>query len=107
MFQPMALTVVFALVAASVFSLTFVPAMVALCMTGRVREGETCSCGGRSGCMHPWCTLAVRLRYVVVPVAIAGFAGALVLFGRLGQEFMPTLDEHDLLVQPIRIPALV
>ena len=40
MFQPMALTVIFALVAAFVLSLTFVPAMVALCIRGRVRERE-------------------------------------------------------------------
>ena len=40
MFHPMAMTVIFALVAAFVLSLTFVPAMVALCIRGRVREGD-------------------------------------------------------------------
>jgi cobalt-zinc-cadmium resistance protein CzcA len=106
MFQPMALTVVFALVAASLLSLTFVPAMVALCMTGRMREGDNLFMRGAKWLYAPVVRLAVRLRYVVVPVAIAAFAGALVLFGRLGQEFVPTLDEHDLLVQPIRIPSI-
>ena len=41
MFQPMALTVIFALVAASILSLTFVPAMVALCLRGQVREQDS------------------------------------------------------------------
>ena len=38
MFQPMALTVIFALAAAFVLSLTFVPAMIAIVVTGRVQE---------------------------------------------------------------------
>ena len=106
MFQPMALTVVFALVAASLLSLTFVPAMVALCMTGRMREGENLLMRGAKRLYAPVVTRAVRLRYVVVPVAVAAFAAALMLFGRLGQEFVPTLDEHDLLIQPIRMPSI-
>ena len=40
MFQPMALTVIFALLAAFVLSLTFVPAMVALCIRGRCTGGR-------------------------------------------------------------------
>ena len=106
MFQPMALTVVFALVAASLLSMTFVPAMVALCMRGRVREGDNLVMRGAKRLYAPVVRLAVRLRYVVVPVAVAAFVGSLVLFGRLGQEFIPTLDEHDLLIQPIRIPSI-
>ena len=38
MFEPMALTVIFALVAAFVLSLTFVPALIAIVVTGRVQE---------------------------------------------------------------------
>jgi cobalt-zinc-cadmium resistance protein CzcA len=106
MFQPMALTVVFALVAASILSMTFVPAMVALCMTGRMREEDNLFMRGAKRLYAPVVSLAVRFRYVVVPVAVAAFVGSLVLFGRLGQEFIPTLDEHDLLVQPIRIPSI-
>lgn len=40
MFHPMAITVIMALVGAFILSLTFIPAMVAICMTGRVREKE-------------------------------------------------------------------
>jgi cobalt-zinc-cadmium resistance protein CzcA len=106
MFQPMALTVVFALIAASLLSMTFVPAMVALCMRGRIREGDNLVMRGAKRLYAPVVKLAVRLRYVVVPVAVAAFVGSVVLFGRLGQEFIPTLDEHDLLIQPIRIPSI-
>ena len=55
MFTPMAMTVIFALVAAFVLSLTFVPAMVALCIRGRVTEQEMCSCAWPSGSMRLCC----------------------------------------------------
>jgi len=106
MFHPMAMTVIFALAAAFVLSLTFVPAMVALCIRGRVREKENVLVRFAKWVYLPIVTLALRLRYLIVPLAIAGFIGSLFLFMRLGQEFAPTLDEHDLLIQPIRIPSI-
>ena len=50
-------------------------------------------------------TVALRLRYVVVPLAVAAFIGSLLLFGRLGQEFVPTLDEQDIAMHAMRIPS--
>ena len=47
----------------------------------------------------PVLRLALRLRYIVVPLAVAAFGGAVLLFGTLGQEFVPTLDEQDLAIQ--------
>jgi cobalt-zinc-cadmium resistance protein CzcA len=105
MFHPMAMTVIFALVAAFVLSLTFVPAMVALCIRGRVREGDNVLIRLAKRLYEPVVRLALRLRYVVVPLAVAAFVGALLLFGRLGQEFVPTLDEQDLAIQALRIPS--
>ena len=56
MFEPMALTVIIALVAAFVLSLTFVPAMIALLVTGSVqREGKFRSSAAPSGCMSRCC----------------------------------------------------
>jgi cobalt-zinc-cadmium resistance protein CzcA len=55
MFKPMAMTVIFALVAAFLLSLTFVPAMVALCITGRVKEKTTCWYGWQNGSTPRWC----------------------------------------------------
>jgi len=105
MFHPMAMTVILALVAAFVLSLTFVPAMVALCIRGRVREGDNILIRLAKHIYAPVVRLALRLRYVVASLAIAAFIGALLLFGRLGQEFVPTLDEQDLAIQALRIPS--
>jgi cobalt-zinc-cadmium resistance protein CzcA len=105
MFHPMAMTVILALVSAFVLSLTFVPAMVALCIRGQVKEGDNILIRWAKRAYAPVLTLALRLRYAVVLLAVAAFGGALLLFGRLGQEFIPTLDEQDLAVQAFRIPS--
>ena len=105
MFQPMALTVIFALTAAFVLSLTFVPAMVAIFVTGRVRERENIAIGWAKRLYEPVVGWVLRLRYLVVVGAGAIFLGSLLLFRTLGQEFAPTLTELDFLVHAIRIPS--
>jgi cobalt-zinc-cadmium resistance protein CzcA len=105
MFTPMAMTVIFALVAAFVLSLTFVPAMVALCIRGRVNEQENVLVRLAKWAYAPVLRLALRLRYVVVPLTVAAFVGAVLLFGTLGQEFVPTLDEQDIAAHAMRIPS--
>src|SRR5262245_29311536 len=105
MFTPMAMTVIFALVAAFVLSLTFVPAMVALCIRGRVTEKENVLMRLAKWVYAPVLRLALRLRFLVVPLAVAAFVGAVLLFGTLGQEFVPTLDEQDIAAHAMRIPS--
>jgi cobalt-zinc-cadmium resistance protein CzcA len=105
MFHPMALTVIFALIAAFILSLTFVPAMVALCIRGRVTEKDMFLVRWAKALYAPVVRVAVKMRYAVVGAAIAAFAGAVVLFSNLGQEFVPTLDEKDIAMHAMRIPS--
>ncbi|MBL8859850.1 MAG: CusA/CzcA family heavy metal efflux RND transporter [Planctomycetes bacterium] len=105
MFHPMALTVIFALIAAFILSLTFVPAMVALCIRGRVTEKDMFLVRWAKALYAPVVRVAVKMRYAVVGAAMAAFAGALLLFGTLGQEFVPTLDEKDIAMHAMRIPS--
>jgi cobalt-zinc-cadmium resistance protein CzcA len=105
MFHPMALTVIFALIAAFILSLTFVPAMVALCIRGRVTEKDMFLVRWAKALYAPVVRVAVKMRYAVVGAAVAAFAGALLLFGTLGQEFVPTLDEKDIAMHAMRIPS--
>jgi cobalt-zinc-cadmium resistance protein CzcA len=105
MFTPMATTVIFALVAAFVLSLTFVPAMVALFVRGEIRDEESAIVRYAQRAYRPALTAALRRRGAVIAVAVALFGGSLALATRLGQEFVPTLSELDLLVQAYRIPS--
>jgi heavy metal efflux system protein len=105
MFQPMALTVILALVSAFVLSLTVVPALLALVVRGRVEEKENLLVRQAKRAYAPVLSWALAHRGRVVGVAVALFAGALLLFQRLGQEFVPTLDEKDFALHAIRIPS--
>jgi len=105
MFHPMAITVVIALTAAMVLSLTFVPAAVALFVGGRVQEKESPVMRGARRLYQPALDAALRLRVAfvagaVVLVVIAGFAAS-----RMGSEFVPNLDEGDIALHALRIPG--
>jgi cobalt-zinc-cadmium resistance protein CzcA len=105
MFHPMALTVIFALLSAFVLSLTFVPAMVAILVRGKVTEAEMPPVRWARAAYAPILAIAVRRRRQVVVAATVVLAAAAILFTRLGQEFVPTLDEKDLAMNAIRIPS--
>ncbi|HMO18751.1 MAG TPA: CusA/CzcA family heavy metal efflux RND transporter [Oligoflexia bacterium] len=105
MFYPMAFTVILALFAAMVLSVTFIPAMVALLVTGRVSEKENFLIVISKRLYGPALKWSLRFRYPVVGAATLAFLLSLLLFGRLGQEFIPTLDEKDLALQAMRIPS--
>lgn len=103
MFHPMAATVVMALLAALVLSLTLVPAAVALFMTGKISEKESKVITLSKSLYQPLLLLALKLRYLVVIAASALVAVAIWLASSLGTEFIPQLNEEDILLQAIRI----
>jgi cobalt-zinc-cadmium resistance protein CzcA len=105
MFRPMAMTVIFALVAAFVLSLTFIPAMAAIGLGGKIQEKENLLVRGAKRVYEPTLRAVLRLRWAVVGVAVAAFAGSLALFTTFGQEFVPTLDEKDLAMHAMRIAS--
>ena len=105
MFHPMAMTVILALVSAFILSMTFIPAMVAIIVRGRVKEKKNLLMRIAERAYEPSLKLVLQYKFTVILAAVAVFASSLLLFGRLGQEFVPTLDEKDLLVQPARIPS--
>jgi cobalt-zinc-cadmium resistance protein CzcA len=104
MFHPMALTVLLALGAAFVFSLTFVPAAVAVFITGRVREHGKVIARIQTGYGM---LLRSILRYprTVIVAALCFFISSLMIFTRLGAEFIPSLDEGDIALHAMRIPG--
>jgi heavy metal efflux system protein len=104
-FTPMALTVLIALVAAFVLSLTFVPAMIATFVTGRVSEGDNALVRVLKAAYRPVLCGAIRspITFIVGALVVLGIAGALAT--RLGQEFTPTLDEKNIVMEARRIPS--
>jgi cobalt-zinc-cadmium resistance protein CzcA len=105
MFTPMALAVIMALLAALVLSLTFVPAAVALFLTGKIEEKDNFIVRNAKRIYEPVLETALRLRVVFVTGAVALVVACGWLATRMGSEFIPSLDEGDLAVQALRIPG--
>ncbi|MES2473158.1 MAG: CusA/CzcA family heavy metal efflux RND transporter [Pseudomonadota bacterium] len=105
MFHPMAITVVMALTAALVLSLTFVPAAVALFVTGRVAEKESPLMGWARRVYEPALAAVLRHRLAVLAGALVIVLAAAFTASRMGSEFIPTLDEGDVALHALRIPG--
>ena len=105
MFTPMALTVLMALTGASILSLTFVPAAVALLVTGRVSEHENFFMRGARRIYTPLLAASIRNRFGVAAIAVLLVVVCGIAATRMGGEFIPSLDEGDASMEVVRIPG--
>ncbi len=105
MFEPMALTVIIALVFAFILSLTFIPAAIAIWLSKRVEEKESRVVTFLRQRYEPGLDAAMRRPTLTIGIAIGALALAGAAFTTLGQEFLPQLDEGNILVQAVRIPG--
>jgi cobalt-zinc-cadmium resistance protein CzcA len=105
MFEPMALTVILALGAAFVLSLTFVPALIAIFVTGRISEGDNWIVRHLKMSYAPLLKRTIKHPLPAIAGAAILFAVGLLMFFRLGQVFVPTLDEKNVAMHALRIPS--
>ena len=105
MFQPMAATVIMALIAAMLFSITIVPAAVAMFMGGKVSEKESFIIVAAKSAYRPIIHVALRLRWILLVGSFVLVVGSIWLATRLGSEFVPQLDEGDIALHAMRIPG--
>jgi cobalt-zinc-cadmium resistance protein CzcA len=105
MFIPMARTVLFALLGAMLFSLTFVPASVAIFLRGRMGEKEGLLIRWAKKLYQPLLNFSLKNRVgiIVTAASLVGLSG--VLGTRMGAEFIPSLDEGDFALSITRIPG--
>jgi Cu(I)/Ag(I) efflux system membrane protein CusA/SilA len=107
LFHPLAFTKTFAMAGATILSVTLVPVLCTLLIGGTVRGEE------RNPIMRPLVWIyrplldgALRHRALTLGLALLVVAGALALTPRIGKEFMPPLNEGDLMFMPITDPAI-
>ncbi|MBR0753505.1 CusA/CzcA family heavy metal efflux RND transporter [Bradyrhizobium jicamae] len=105
MFTPMALTVLMVLAGASILSLTFVPAAVALLVGGRVSEHENLLMRSARRIYAPLLAASIRNRFGVAVIAALLVAVCGIAASHMGAEFIPGLDEGDASFEAIRIPG--
>ncbi len=106
LFRPMATTVLFALAGAFILSLTLVPVLTSYLVRPTAGDHETWFLRKVHALYVPAFRRAMKLRTLTVGVAVLALAGAIALFTRVGAEFVPQLDEGDLLVEARRLPGV-
>lgn len=105
MFTPMAITVIMALLAAMILSITFVPAMIAMVTTGKVKDEESKIVHGIKKYYAPVLDWSLNHRYKLIAFVAIFFVFSASLSTRLGSEFIPSLDEGDVALHALRIPG--
>ena len=105
MFHPMAFTVVIALLGAMLLSVTFVPAAIALFVTGKVKEDENLLMRSAKRGYAPLLQWVMGHRSLAFSLAAVMVLLSGVLASRMGSEFVPSLSEGDFALQALRVPG--
>ncbi|WP_339778736.1 CusA/CzcA family heavy metal efflux RND transporter [uncultured Methylophaga sp.] len=102
MFEPMAATVVIALLSAMIFTLTIVPAAIAMFMGGRITEKESFIISGAKWLYRPVLLLSLKLRWLLMLLAVVLVALSVNMASKMGSEFIPQLNEGDIALHALR-----
>ncbi|WP_127025959.1 efflux RND transporter permease subunit [Rheinheimera mangrovi] len=105
MFQPMAFTVIAALLGALMLAITFIPASIALFVSGKISEKENALMLALRRGYQPLLALSIKTPLLVSAVAILLLSTALWSASKMGSEFLPQLDEGDIAMHALRIPG--
>ncbi len=106
MFRPMAMTVIFALIASLVLTLTLMPVLASFLLRGRIAEHESRIVGWARQRYEPMLATATRHPVLTIGVALALLAAACAAGTRLGAEFLPHLEEGALTVTTTKLPGI-
>ncbi len=107
LFHPLAFTKTWAMVAAALLSITVVPVLITLLVRGRIRpEADNPVNRAAMAAYRPFLDVALRHPRAVVATAVALVVVTLWPASRLGSEFMPELDEGDLMYMPTTLPGV-
>ena len=106
LFQPMAVTVLFAISGAFVLSLTVVPVLASFWLKPSSSDHETWIMRKAHALYQPVLTRILRHRVITLTSGVVLLVLAVGVFTQVGAEFVPTLDEGDLLVEARRLPGI-
>ncbi len=107
LFSPLAFTATYAMAASAILAVTLVPVMMGYLVRGKIIAEHKNPVNRLLHFMHtPLLKLAMRWRWLTVIIAISLLAVTIVPLNRLGSEFMPPLDEGDILYMPTTFPGI-
>jgi cobalt-zinc-cadmium resistance protein CzcA len=105
LFRPMAWTVLFALLGSLILSLTLMPVLATIALPRKMNEKEVWLIRSIKWFYVPILERMLQHRIITIAAAVAVFAISIPVALRLGGEFMPKLEEGDLLVETVRLPT--
>ncbi len=105
LFRPMALTVLFALAGSMILSMTLMPALASMLLPKKMDEKDVFLIRMIKKIYKPIVTSAIKHSFVTVTAAATLFAISIPIGMNLGAEFMPRLEEGDLLIEATRLPS--
>jgi Cu(I)/Ag(I) efflux system membrane protein CusA/SilA len=107
LFKPLAYTKTFSMGFASLLSITLAPALMVLLIRGKIRP-ETRHPISRflQRLYYPWVSALMRRRFISIAIAVIVVVSSIPIFFRLGSEFMPPLNERDILYMPTTLPGI-
>jgi cobalt-zinc-cadmium resistance protein CzcA len=105
LFRPMALTVLFALLGSLILSMTFMPAMASLALPKNMKDHEIWIVRLIKWVYRPVVQRAIAHPLITAVIAVAVFGVSIPVGMQLGAEFMPRLEEGDLLIEAVRLPS--
>ncbi len=103
MFEPMAFTVIAALTGALILAVTFVPAAIAIFVSGNIQHKENLLMRGARMIYSPFLSFTMKMPLIVSLAALLFVVWVASLSTRMGTEFLPKLDEGDVALHALRI----
>ncbi len=107
LFAPLAFTKTYAMAAAAILSITLVPVLIGWLVRGKIpREDSNILNRALTRAYRPGLVWVMRRPKAALVIAAVVFATTLIPVARLGGEFLPPMDEGDLLYMPTALPGL-
>ncbi|OQX85907.1 CusA/CzcA family heavy metal efflux RND transporter, partial [candidate division KSB1 bacterium 4484_87] len=107
LFSPLAYTKTFAMAASSILAITIIPVLMFFFVRGKIRSEKTNPISRFFiGIYRPVIKVVLRFRWLTVGIAIAILLLTFLPYSKLGSEFMPPLNEGDLLYMPTTYPGI-
>jgi len=107
LFSPLAFTATYAMAASAILAITLVPVMMGYLVRGKIIAEHKNPVNRLLHLLHtPLLKLAMRRRWITISLAVMLLAVTIVPLNRLGSEFMPPLDEGDILYMPTTFPGI-
>jgi copper/silver efflux system protein len=106
LFKPLAFTKTYSMFFAALLSVTLIPALAVLVIRGKIRGDKSWLNRALVALYRPVVWLAIKLRWLMVALAVGALIITIPVYQSLGTEFMPPLNEGSILYMPTALPGM-